>query len=287
MTSTPLPQALAGAPLTAVGVAVIRARETERDDRLYDDPYARLFVDAAEQAYLSPTAPAGSAETWASVLRLADAMYETRTLGVRMADDDLVQAAAEGRTQIVLLGAGLDTHAFRLSWPHPVQLFEIDLPPLFDFKEPVLAAARARPVCGRNVIPADLGSPEWPTALLNSGFEPRLPTHWVDHALMTLPVETARAGVRALTELSAPGSRYGYPVMAGDAFRKTLRNVDAEGIYRNTSNVERGLGDGGREWLERIGWTTSFRPMSELVDGYPRELAAEPVGGHVIATRHG
>ncbi|MGV0741728.1 SAM-dependent methyltransferase [Mycolicibacterium sp. XJ870] len=285
MSAAPLPEALAGAPLTAVGVAVIRARETDRDDRLYDDPYARLFVEAAERAYLSPTAPAGAAETWESVLRLADVMYETRTLGVRMADDDLVRAAAEGRTQIVLLGAGLDTHAFRLDWPQPVQLFEIDFPPLFEFKERVLADAAAQPVCGRHVIPIDLAGSDWPNALRDSGFEPDVPTHWVDHALMTLPIEVARAGVRCLTDLSAPGSQYGFPVIASDAFRSTLRAAEAEGLYRNMPNTERGLGEDSREWLESIGWTTSFRPMAELIAGYPRQLATEPTGGTVIATR--
>lgn len=285
MTTAPIPEILSGAPLTAVGVAVIRARESERDDRLYDDPYARRFVDAAEQAYLSPTAPEGAAETWASVLRLADVMYESRTLGVRLADDALLQAAAEGRTQIVLLGAGLDTHAFRLSWPRAVHLFEIDLPQLFAFKEPVLAGIR--PVCDRHVIPADLRGSEWPKALLDSGFRSGVPTHWVDHALMTLPTDAARAGARAVTELSAPGSQYGFPVMAGDAFGKALRSVEADGLYRDMPNTQRGLGEDARAWLESIGWATSFKSTAELTERYPRQLATEPSGGHVVATRCG
>lgn len=285
MTTRSLPEILNGAPLTAVGVAVIRARESARADRLYDDPYARRFVEAAEQAYLSPNAPAGAAETWGSVLRLADVMYEPRTLGVRIADDALLQAAAEGHTQIVLLGAGLDTHAYRLSWPRAVHLFEIDLPQLFAFKEPVLEGIR--PACDRHVVPADLGGSEWPKVLLDSGFQPEVPTHWVDHALMTLPADMARAGVRAVTELSAPGSRYGFPVMAGAAFRNTLRSVAAEGLYRDMPNTERGLGEDAREWLESIGWTTSFKSTAELTEGYPRQVAAEDSGGHVVATRRG
>ncbi|MHC9293257.1 SAM-dependent methyltransferase [Mycobacterium sp. LTG2003] len=283
--ATPIPEILSGAPLTAVGVAVIRARESERDDRLYDDPYARRFVEAAEQAYLSPTAPDGAAETWASVLRLADVMYETRTLGVRMADDALLQAAAEGRTQIVVLGAGLDTHAFRLAWPKPVRLFEIDMPQLFAFKEPVLAGVE--PVCDRHVIPADLCGSEWPKALLDGGFQPDRPAHWVDHALMTLSIEAARAGVRILTELSAPGSQYGFPVMSGDSFKDTLRSVDAERLYRNIPNSDRGLGEDAREWLESIGWTTSFETTADLTKAYPRRSAVEPSGGHITATRCG
>ena len=182
---------LTGPPLTAVGVAVIRSRETERPDRLYADPYAARFVDAA--------IPQVAAETWATVQKLADLMYETRTVGVRLVDDALLKSATTGRRQIVLLGAGLDTHAFRLDWPKPVQLFEIDLPDLFAFKEPLLRDAV--PTCERHVIEADLADGDWPDALVPQGFDPAIPTHWVDHALMTLPTAHARAGVEATPQL--------------------------------------------------------------------------------------
>ena len=55
---------LPGPALTAVGVALIRARETARMDRLYADPWAQAFVDSAASAYLSASAPDGAAEIW-------------------------------------------------------------------------------------------------------------------------------------------------------------------------------------------------------------------------------
>jgi len=36
-----------GVGATALGVAAGRAAENEREDRLFDDPYAQLFIDAA------------------------------------------------------------------------------------------------------------------------------------------------------------------------------------------------------------------------------------------------
>lgn len=157
------------------------------------------------------------------MVELADAMYESRTLGVRLVDDGLLDAAASGRTQIVLLGAGLDTHAFRLRWPTPVRLFEIDLPPLLEFKEPVLESGRAESTCERHVIPAEIADGTWAQALLDDGFDTETPTHWVDHAIMTLPTARARDAVAAITELSAPTSRYGFPVMTGDSFARYRR----------------------------------------------------------------
>ena len=281
-----LPTTLTGPPLTAVGVAVIRARETQRDDRLYADPYAARFVEAAQQAYLDPSAPEGAERTWATVLQLADAMYEARTIGVRIVDDALTEAATAGRTQIVLIGAGLDTHAFRLTWPSPVKLFEIDLPELFTFKEPILRDAVA--TCERHLIEADLAAGDWPEALVANGFDPAIPTHWVDHALVTLPTDTARSGVEAITRLSAPGSRYGFPTMGRQSFDTTLKSVEgAADLYRTMSNVDRGLGDDARQWIETLGWSASFISFSELAARYPRTVGSDTSSGTVTATRLG
>lgn len=279
-----LPTTLTGPPLTAVGVAVIRARENQRADRLYSDPYAALFVEAAEQAYLDPEAPQGAADTWATVLQLADVMYETRTFGVRITDDGLMAAAAEGRTQIVFLGAGLDTHAFRLAWPRPVRLFEIDMPELFAFKEPILSQVNASPVCDRRVTATDLSGNDWPETLLAHGFQPENPTHWVDHALMTLPRTTAQASLEAITELSAPGSQYTFPVMDRGNLVKTMR--PAEDLYRSTPSVERGLGEDAQQWIESLGWATTLLSFNELIADYPRKISRDTTSaGTIVATR--
>lgn len=279
-----LPTTLTGPPLTAVGVAVIRARETKREDRLYADPYADRFVEAAQQAYLDPAAPEGADRTWATVLQLADAMYEARTIGVRIVDDALTEAAAAGRRQIVLIGAGLDTHAFRLAWPAPVKLFEIDLPELFAFKEPILRDAVA--TCERHIIEADLAAYVWPEALVANGFDPTIPAHWVDHALMTLPTATARAGVEAITRLSATGSRYEFPTMGRQSFGSTLTSVEgAAELYRTVPEVDCGLGEDAQQWIETLGWSTSFDSFSELAADYPRAVGSDTGSGTVTATR--
>ncbi|MFQ6393984.1 class I SAM-dependent methyltransferase [Nocardia sp. KC 131] len=51
-----------GVAVTAIGVAVIRARESERPDRLYDDPMARVFVDAAQRG--SPRSAGNNSWCW-------------------------------------------------------------------------------------------------------------------------------------------------------------------------------------------------------------------------------
>ncbi|MBF6327779.1 SAM-dependent methyltransferase [Nocardia transvalensis] len=289
MTTPSLPQALSGPPLTAIGVAVIRARETERPDRLYADPLAQAFVDAAESAYLSPDAPPGSADTWAAMLGLVDALYDSRTLAVRMVDDDLLAAADAGIEQIVLLGAGLDTHAFRLDWPTPVRLFEVDLPPMFEFKEAVLAGQHAEPSCERIVVPADLRE-EWGSDLLDRGFRRDIPTTWVDHVTNFLPRDDARRAVVTITELSAPGSGFGFPVTARPSFARTLGAVPGLDCITggpDAATAEHGIGPDGQEWLESLGWATTFVCFADMVAHYGRDLPApiDPGTGNVVAVR--
>lgn len=54
------PGNLRGVGKTALGVAIVRARESQRDGRLFDDPYAQAFVDAAPGTF--PEEPTSAAE---------------------------------------------------------------------------------------------------------------------------------------------------------------------------------------------------------------------------------
>jgi len=80
-----------GVAVTAIGVAVIRARETARTDRLYVDPLAQAFVDAARTAF--------STQRWVELTALADDFYEGRTVGVRFVDDRVREARDTGIRQ--------------------------------------------------------------------------------------------------------------------------------------------------------------------------------------------
>ncbi|MFC4910560.1 SAM-dependent methyltransferase [Actinomadura gamaensis] len=290
MASRDLPRALAGVGATAIGVALIRARESERDDRLYDDPYARAFADAAEREFLDPGAPEGSAETWATVARLVDVFYEGRTVGVRMSDDALRDAVASGCEQLVMLGAGLDTHAFRLGLPSAVHLFEVDLPEMFAFKERVLGGLGAVPSCRRSVVAADLRG-DWRTALMDAGFREDVPARWTDAGVLAyLTREEARRVVRTIGELSAPGSLFGFGHSRLEAMADRIRTVpDAgrlmPGLADRSAERERGLGWDAPEWLERNGWRTEFRELAAIAASYGRALPHSSGAGSILATR--
>ncbi|WP_280457809.1 SAM-dependent methyltransferase [Nocardia carnea] len=162
--------------------------------------------------------------------------------------DEHIRAAAADCPQIVLLGAGLDTRAFRLGLPPETAFFEVDLPELFDFKEPVLAAHGAHPACARRVVAADLCG-DWGQSLLVQGFRADLPTAWVDEGVLGyVPRAAAYTIAEMVTRLSATGSRFGigrYQVDAAAPQYRALRELVREAPDRTPVN---GLGPGGESW---------------------------------------
>ncbi|WP_063043177.1 SAM-dependent methyltransferase [Nocardia pseudovaccinii] len=284
MTETHPKAPTAGVALTAIGVAVIRAKESVRTDRLYDDPLAQLFVDAARRAYCEID---GGPERWARLEAVADMFFEGRTVGVRLVDDRVAAAVEQGIRQIVLIGAGLDTRAFRMALPADVRVFEIDLPELFAFKEPVLTAAHAQPRCGRAVLAIDLRE-DWAKLLGEYGFRPDLPTHWVDEGVLGyLTHEHALHVVTTLTELSAPGSRFGVSRFAVDENARPY--AELKRLVRGDDDADRprtGLGADARTWLDEHGWYTKFRSWDDMVAALGRPVASnDPDIGVVIAVR--
>ncbi|WP_280307485.1 SAM-dependent methyltransferase [Nocardia neocaledoniensis] len=274
----------AGVALTAIGVALIRERESRRPDRLYDDPLAAAFVAAAREDFHRT---ADGAAKWSRVESLAEQFFAGRSVGVRLVDDRVAEAVAAGCRQIVLLGAGLDTRAFRMDLPADVTVFELDLPELFAFKEPVLRATGARSTARRHVLPIDLRA-EWSTALRAKGFRADLPTHWIDEgALGYLPVAEHHRVLADLTALSAPRSRFGLSrfVVDHDAPPYAeLRRLVAGGT--GAGEVARDVERPGERWLAEHGWRTAFVAWDDMIAPFGRDVAVgDPEVGVVLAVR--
>jgi methyltransferase (TIGR00027 family) len=144
----------AGVGKTALGAAMVRAEESRRGDRLFDDPYADAFLAAAPGVFnreqRAAAAHVGDMAGWGA------AFWSHAVVRTRFFDDYLADAAGGGIRQVVLLAAGLDTRAYRLPWPVGVRLFELDLPEVLDFKQRVLDQQAATARCDRRAIGVDL-----------------------------------------------------------------------------------------------------------------------------------
>ncbi|MBC3990621.1 class I SAM-dependent methyltransferase [Streptomyces sp. AC563] len=200
-----------GVGLTALLVAAARAIETHRPDSLARDVYAEHFVLAAPASARWPVrreqVPAGDKDPlWGRFARY----FGLRT---RVLDDFLLRSAhAGGARQVVLLGAGLDTRAFRLGWPAGCVVFEIDREGVLEFKHRVLGGLSATPKARRVPIPLDLRA-DWVGALIDAGFDPATPTVWLAEGLLFyLPSEVETSLIGAMDRLSPAGSALAFEV---------------------------------------------------------------------------
>ncbi|MFE0798914.1 SAM-dependent methyltransferase [Streptomyces sp. NPDC058812] len=186
-----------GISRAALWTAAAHAAENLRPAPLVRDPWAADFLHAAG----FDGGPPGDGP----MQRLLPDYQVVRT---RFFDDYLLAAARSGCRQVVLLGAGLDTRAFRLDWPTGVHVFEVEDAAVHAFKERVLDLSRLS--CGRRTVVEADGTASWREELRAAGFDPGRPTAWLCEApLYFLRPPEVEAVVAAMTELSAPGSMFG------------------------------------------------------------------------------
>jgi methyltransferase (TIGR00027 family) len=110
---------------TARWVAVYRARETERHDAHFRDPFARrLAGERGEQ--IAKSMPLGRDSAWSMI---------TRTC---LADDFINEQVQQGVDMVINLAAGLDARPYRMHLPPSLHWIEVDLPEILSYKEEIL-----------------------------------------------------------------------------------------------------------------------------------------------------
>lgn len=107
--------------------------------------------------------------------RVARALRAFMAARSRVAEDEVARRAAEPLRQYVILGAGLDTFAYRNPYEH-LRVFEVDQPLTQAWKRQQLNERRI-PI-GPNVtfVAVDFERDEIPAALVEAGWDPRQPT---------------------------------------------------------------------------------------------------------------
>lgn len=128
---------------TARWVAVYRARESERPDAHFRDPFARrLAGDRGEQ--IAKSLPLGGNNDWSMI---------TRTY---LGDDMINEQVRQGVDMVINLAAGLDARPYRMQVPASLKWVEVDLPEILSYKEEILRDEK--PVCSLERIRLDLSN---------------------------------------------------------------------------------------------------------------------------------
>lgn len=267
---------------TAVGVARVRARETERRDALFRDPLAQAFAAAGGRG---PSAVPPPGDEAARRRRLGVAF--SIVIRTKFLDDLLERASASGVRQVVLLGAGMDSRAFRTDWPEGTRLFEVDTAVPLDFKASVLRQERAVPRCERITVPVDLRD-DWPGALAAAGHDPAEPTVWIAEGLLIyLPEDAVELLLARVGARSAPGSRMGLTLGSRGVIERF--GADAEPGSAASLWVSE-MPDDPVAWLAGHGWEATSHTLRERAAAYGRPVSTPPQhdegpGGLISAVR--
>jgi methyltransferase (TIGR00027 family) len=262
---------------TATMVAAARAVASREDDPLFDDPYAAPLVRAVGLDFFTRLAdgevelPDGGNPGGPAFLATSIAV---RT---RFFDDFFVDAGAAGIRQAVILASGLDSRAYRLSWPDGTVVYEIDQPQVIEFKTATMTSIGASPAAEHRTVGIDLRE-DWPKALRDSGFDANQPTAWSAEGLLVyLPPDAQDRLFDDIAVLSAPGSRLAteyHPDAAASIGARLQQMKDQLGDAPVDMDITKLFYEGERngviEYLTEHGWQVSARPRPEVFAGYGR-----------------
>jgi methyltransferase (TIGR00027 family) len=161
------------ASLTAEYMALFRVIESARPahSRLFCDPFAALFLRRWRKwVYGIARCDAGR--------RLVERLFDRGLPGARAAGiartkwiDDEVTLALETSTQLVLLGAGFDTRAYRLPAAQRVNIFELDRAEMLFAKQAVLRREVGSLPRHVRFVSADLNTQPVADVLSRAGFD--------------------------------------------------------------------------------------------------------------------
>jgi methyltransferase (TIGR00027 family) len=193
---------------TAQFMALFRASETARArDGLVDDPLASALLPSG----LGVIARLYGFRPVAAVLnRYIDRRWPgARTSGIARTwlIDDWIERSLDGIRQVVLLGAGFDTRAWRLRSLARVQVFEVDHPNTAALKRERLQAAGAD-IARVKFVAVDFEKDSFDRQLAATGFDRSRPAVVVWEGVSQYLNGEAACGVIRWAGKLAPGSRF-------------------------------------------------------------------------------
>lgn len=178
---------------TALRVAIRRAaHQIMEQPRILDDPIAVPL--------LGPGFARDMERASHTVARDFRAFMATRS---RYAEDRLADAVAKGIAQYVILGAGLDTFAYRNPFP-ALRVFEVDFPATQAWKREMLAEAGIALPGNLTFVPLDFEHKALAEGLAEAGFDAGSAAFfgWLG-VVPYLTLEAFRATLSAIAQLPA------------------------------------------------------------------------------------
>jgi methyltransferase (TIGR00027 family) len=262
------------ASITSEGIALARAIETARPaaSRICSDPYAHLLITPL--FYLA-------GRLMANYGRLrSPGVMEYLAVRTRTIDDLLTAKLTEGMQQLVILGAGLDSRAYRFRLPEcGVRAFEVDHPASQAVKLERLKRIFDPLPAHVTYVPVDFTTQKLSARLAEAGYDERLKTFFIwEGVVYYLPLEAVDETLAFIARHSPPGSSLVFDYMdetalAGRGSRNEIRSMQR---YRRITGegLVFGIPRGGA-----AGFLES-RGFCDIVDWDAGQLTERYLSGH-------
>jgi len=174
-----------GPSKTAETIAMVRVSESRKpeDERICYDPYAIRFISQEVLDFV-----ANNPEEFRAFVvqneRLVPGARNSIVARVRFFDDIVKSSISDGLEQLVILGAGYDTRAYRIEGLNKIRVFEVDHPATQSIKiEKIIEIFGSFP---DNVtyVPVNLEVDKWGQRLLESRYDKSLKTLFIMEGLL-------------------------------------------------------------------------------------------------------
>lgn len=234
-----------GRSVTAEGVAIQRALHQTLDaaPKILEDPIAPLLVDLASETNKAYIARVESMTS--SVRSPFRAVFIMRS---RYTEDCLAESLVRGVRQYVILGAGLDTFAYRQpSWANSIRIYEVDHPASQEWKRERLEAAKVRVPENLIFAPIDFETTSLREGLSVSGFDFRTRSFFSLLGVTQYLTPEAIESIFSLVQSLPRGSEIVFEFIAPD----DLMPVNEAAVFAAIASF---AAERGEPWLTR------FRP---------------------------
>ena len=267
---------------TAEGMALVRAIESSRPEsrRICYDPIARSLVNPVSVFLSKMVIDSGLYARFFSAGAIEFIMARERHI-----DEFLKRCLAEGLDQVVILGAGFDTRAYRIPGIEKTRVFEVDHPATQEVKVKRIKKVIVPLPAHVTFIPVDFNTQTLGDGLLANGYDEQGKTLFIWQGVsMYLTAEGVDRTLEFIADHSGPGSAvifdYFYNSFLNDTsrpdvkrIRQTMQVIGEEHLF--------GIDEGQAEpFLAQRG----FRDVTNVDDeGLKKRYMTGPNAGRAIA----
>lgn len=258
---------------SALSVASLRAVHQLLDEPLvFPDPIALPLLGASTEAALRD-------DPFSLNDPLSRGMRGALVARSRFVEDELSRCVAAGVRQYLVVGAGLDTFAYRNPYrDEGLRVFEVDHPGTQQWKQQLLAESGIDVSASLTFVPADFERDDLGSALRQAGFQPDQAAcvSWMG-VTMYLTADAVAATLRTLAGF-APGSRLCFDYRLPVTMLNPVERVINEVIGQRVAAL-------GEPWLSTFDPTQLQKQLLDLGFGSAESATPESLNARYFARR--